>query len=155
MPLPKRILVPVDFSPCSRGALGFAIELAASLQAALEVLHVWEPPQYVVSDVPVYPPDRPPTTLRALAREAAGQEMEQLLKHVAPGRADELGVRIEVGDPLEVILAASGDYDMIVMGTHGRSGLAHLLLGSVAEKVVRRATCPVLTLRVHELPESS
>lgn len=151
MAAPNRILVPVDFSMCSVAALRYALELGRRLGSTIDILHVWEPPQHFVAEVPVYPPAGPPTTLKALARDAAGREMARMLETVQASPSDRLTSRMEVGNPLEVILASSRDYDLVVMGTHGRSGLAHLLLGSVAEQVVRRAPCPVLTVRAPQV----
>jgi nucleotide-binding universal stress UspA family protein len=144
----KRILVPVDFSPCSREALGRAAALAARLDASIDLLHVWQPPPVVNPETMLGTgPDGP--GLVQLAREQADHAMGEFVK-----QARDSGMRIEKfsvepGDPARTIVDAAdrGDYDLIAMGTHGRTGLAHLLLGSVAEKVIRRATRPVMTVR--------
>lgn len=149
MPHVDKILVPVDFSVCSRAALEMAEVIAEKFGASVDVLHVWEPPRYVIPEVTVQLPGEPQQTLAQFARSAAGKEMEAFL--VALEGKGQLRVRgrLESGDPTEVIidLADREQYDLIVMGTHGRRGLSHVLLGSVAEKVVRRAACPVLTRR--------
>ena len=150
MPAVKRVLVPIDFSPSARVALEYATFLAGKLGAELQVLHVWEPPGYVGPD-----------TLALLPVAAVGQpgweetrvevqrEVDRFLAGASP-RPTALDVRIEAGEPSDAILrvAKESGADLIVMGTHGRTGLSRLLIGSVAEAVLRRATCPVLTLRV-------
>jgi universal stress protein A len=144
----NRILVPVDFSACSRGALEYSANLAQQFGATLHVLHVWEPPRYIIPEVLVQVPGEPSQTLADFARSEAGKEMEKFLIDLQSD-AFEVKGRLESGDPTDTILrlAADDDYHLIVMGTHGRTGLSHLFLGSVAEKVVRRAACPVLTIR--------
>jgi nucleotide-binding universal stress UspA family protein len=134
----RRILVPVDFSECSFEALDYASWLAQSLGAAVDVLHVRDPHSWEDSD-PVsgasadVEPD--PTLQDALFR---------LERDGVPGRA-----LSETGPPDKAIVrvACSGAYDLIVMGTHGRTGLSHVLLGSIAEEVMRRAPCPLVTIR--------
>lgn len=152
MPTLSRILAPIDFSPSSRAALEYALFLAARTGAALEVLHVWEPAGYVG-----------PGSL-ALLPVAAGQpgweqtradvqrEVEALIGR-SGDRPASLSVRVEAGQPDDAVISAAKavQADLIVMGTHGRTGLARLLLGSIAESVLRRATCPVLTVRVPSL----
>lgn len=142
----KRILVPVDFSPCSKAALEHASFLAHRLGAELEVLHVWEPPTYVTPEMVVHMPGEKSRTLAEFVRTQSGQAMEALLASI---ERDGLVVhgRLETGAVVETILRAARENDLVVMGTHGRTGLSHLLLGSVAEKVVRRSPCPVLTVR--------
>ena len=141
------ILVPTDFSELSGVALEFGQELAERCGASLHLLHVIEDP-FVAGAIPseVYVPDVP--ALRAsLVTEAEAQ-----LASLVPDRVrDALRVTTEVlvGNAASAICeaAAATPCDLIVMGTHGRTGVAHLFLGSVAEKVVRTAPCPVLTIR--------
>ena len=138
----KKILVPVDFSEHASQAIHFAADLAQKYDAALTLLHVND---LIVTLAP-YPP-LPPKIL-----ETATAEVRTLLER-AKAQATSLGVRqvdtnmIE-GRPFSEIVrfAEQGDYDLIVMGTHGRSGFNRVLLGSVAERVVRRAGRPVLTV---------
>lgn len=149
----RKILVPIDFSGCSRLALGRAAELAAKFDAQLDVLHVWEAPAFVAPEAMVGVAGTS-QTLSQLAHEHAESNMRDF---VASAREDGMAIHetlIEQGDPARTIVdvAERGSYDLIAVGTHGRTGLAHLLLGSVAEKVVRRATRPVLTVRENHAP---
>jgi nucleotide-binding universal stress UspA family protein len=145
----KRILVPTDFSPCSSAALDHAAFLAERLDASLEVLHVLEPPQFMAPEVSMQLPGGPMQTLAQVARAQAGRDMERFLAPLRRRTMLPVRQRIELGDPCDVILrlAEGSRYDLIVIGTHGRTGLAHLLMGSIAEKVVRQSSCPVLTVR--------
>ena len=143
-----RILVPTDFSELSGVALEFGQELAERCGASLHLLHVIEDPFSAGAKIPseVYVPDVP--SLRA----ALVAEAEAQLARLVPDRVrDALRVTtdVKVGKAASVICdeAATTSCDLIVMGTHGRTGVAHLFLGSVAEKVVRTAPCPVLTIR--------
>jgi universal stress protein A len=143
----RRILVPVDFSECSRTALEYAAALAERFRASIDVLHVWEPPHYVGPEFLVREPGETGHPLQEVALAQAEKEMDGFLSGF--GQRDQFRVRFESGKPHQTIitLAANEHYDAIVMGTHGRSGLPHLLIGSVAEKVVRTAPCPVMTIR--------
>jgi nucleotide-binding universal stress UspA family protein len=150
VPTLSRILVPIDFSPSSQAALEYASFLAARLGATLEVLHVWQPAGYVGPDTLALLPVSSGQAGWEEARQSVRREVERALPR---GGAAAVGVRVEAGEPADTILAAaSSGADLVVMGTHGRTGLARLLLGSVAEAVVRRATCPVLTVRVPGTP---
>ena len=149
----ERILCPVDLSECSRLALRRADELAKALDAKLDVLHVWTAPVFMAPDVMVGATPHGQT----LAQHAQQQTEKSMASFV--GHARNAGIRIESvrileGDPAHVIVheAEQGNYDLIAIGTHGRTGLSHLLLGSIAEKVVRRASRPVLTVRELPLP---
>ena len=145
----SRILVPVDFSEQSLAALRYATFLAAPFQAQVDVLHVWEVPHFVGMDLMLQMPNVDSEPLEQYVHDQVAQEMNDFL---AAGHLREevhVNQRLEAGDVDSVILqiAKSERYDLIVMGTHGRTGLAHLLMGSVAENVVRHAPCPVLTVR--------
>ena len=135
----QRILAPIDFSACSDEALAFAAGLAAATGAALTVLHVYEPPGDVA----------PPGLIGGGWDEAPARAL--LDEKVAEARrtVERTHGRFFTGEPSRAILSslASEPADLIVMGTHGRTGLAHLFVGSVAEKVMRRAPCPVVTVR--------
>lgn len=149
MPAVSRILVPIDFSPSSRAALEYALFLAAPFRAEVEALHVWEPPGYVGPDALALLPVGTGQPGWDQTRADVQREVEQLLGR-ASDRPRAVAVRVEAGEPSDTILrlAREGGADLIVMGTHGRTGLARLLIGSVAEAVLRRSTCPVLTIRV-------
>jgi nucleotide-binding universal stress UspA family protein len=142
----SRILVPVDFSPHASRALQYATTLATQYGARIELLHVIEDP--VTSGAwssEVYIANMP--ELLASLTANATRRLEEL-KATLPASivAD---TEVIVGHPAATIPehAQDGRFDLIVMGTHGRSGLSHLVMGSVAERVVRRAQCPVLTVR--------
>ncbi len=147
MPTLKRILVPVDFSDCSRAALEYAIDLAQHFGASLHVLHVWTPPRYMTSDVVLQTSGQSLTSVLYYARAKASKEMEHFLAECQRGDATIKGW-IDIGEPSQTILevAKEAGYDLIVMGTHGRTALSRLLMGSVAERVVRQAHSPVLTI---------
>jgi nucleotide-binding universal stress UspA family protein len=142
----RRILVPVDFSPCSRAALDYAAFLGTHFGAAIDVLYVWQPPRSIWE--PLYPIEATQPALAAFESTDAGQQMKEFLAHLDGRAGIRVRGRLETGDPYETILGVAVDdaYDLIVMGTHGRTGMSHLLLGSLAEAVVRRAPCPVLTV---------
>ena len=141
----KRILCPVDFSEASRHAIDHAIALAQWYQASITTLHVCSPMFMPVPGLPS-PEDRVPDAEMKRAHDEAAGGFE---------RAKAAGVRVDVlvdvGRPTQQILdrAASLPADLIVMGTHGTSGFEHLVLGSVTEKVLRKAPCPVLTVPPH------
>jgi nucleotide-binding universal stress UspA family protein len=145
------ILVPTDFSPGSDAALAWARDLAQQCAARLSLLHVVTDPRAMGFWTPeVYVPPAPETRERLL-REAK----ERLERTLPADDRSRFGVTIDarIGAVAETILEAAREQhvDLIVMGTHGRHGLAHLLLGSVAERVLRNASCPVLT--THAAPQ--
>lgn len=149
MNVPRKILIPVDFSPSSLAALDYAVELAGRIGASWELLHVWEPP-------PVYGPDgfvggaaAAYVALEDQSRREAGKRMEELVERLRLSGHTAIKARIERGVPPFVILdvVKSSNFDLVVMGTHGRTGISRLLAGSVAEKVVRLCPVPVLTVR--------
>lgn len=142
----QRILVPVDFSDFSRAAVDAAIDLGRRFGATVDLLHVWEPPP-LRPDLMVWA-EADGETLWELARRNAGEQMRELCATLPAGSIRH--TEIVPGNPAEVIVerARAEGYDLIVVGTHGRTGVSHLLVGSVAEKVVRLAACPVLTVRM-------
>ncbi|MBM4242352.1 MAG: universal stress protein [Deltaproteobacteria bacterium] len=144
MPLFQKILVPHDASEPASHALQVAADLARSSGGCLVVLRAvapfvpfsdlgsaegtgWIPPENVV------------------ALELAS--LERTVKKVLAKDSPPVECRVAVGPPYETIMDAAEDADSIVMATHGRTGLEHILIGSVAEKIVRHATVPVLTIR--------
>ncbi len=149
MPAITRILVPVDFSPSARAALEHGAFLAGKFTASLDVLHVWEPPGYVGPDTLALLPVASGQPGWDQTRAELSREVERFLAK-AGARPRNTSVRVESGEPSDTILhvARETGVDHIVMGTHGRTGLSRLLIGSVAEAVLRRSTCPVTTIRV-------
>ena len=139
--IPTNLLVPTDFSPCAEHALDYACALAAKLDARIHVVNAVDA---ALPEVSVTFSD----TIAAL-REHNTAALAALL---APrrGRVAFGETRIIDGDPRDVVLGVARELaaDLIVIGTHGRRGLSRLLLGSVAEDIVRRAPCPVLAVRL-------
>jgi nucleotide-binding universal stress UspA family protein len=142
-----RILVPTDFSAPSDEALAYAKILAKQFDASLHLVHAFDDP-FTTAAFAAEAYTVAPTALRESLWREVGQQLEERLP--AGQRAEFDGTtQIATGTPAKTIVdcAASVGADLIVMGTHGRGGMAHLLLGSVAERVVRTALCPVLTVR--------
>ena len=140
-----RILVPVDFSPHSQNALRYALELAAQFNAEVTLVHIVE--QIVYPGDWVYPP----IALSDIATEKKGHIMERL-KALTEGSGLKAKHIVRLGRAWQEIaeIARELDSELIVIATHGYTGLRHALLGSVAEKIVRHAPCPVLTVRANE-----
>jgi universal stress protein A len=141
----RRILAPTDFSELSKQGLKSALELAQSFGAKLLLMHVVEPPSYPVEGI--VPFQLGATLLDDLERQA-GHELAQMLTEMQQSKVD-VARRVVVGTPYRKIVEVAEDEktDLIVMTTHGRTGLSHLVMGSVAEKLVRTSPCPVLTIR--------
>lgn len=135
----KRILFPTDFSRASQHALGCATSLARATGATLIIMHVEEPPMAYGGGDLYYGVD--PTDRETLRRSLA--EVKPLDATVPSEH------KLLIGDPATAIVetADAEGADLIVIGTHGRSGFTRLLMGSVAEAVVRHAKCPVLSVR--------
>jgi len=150
VPTLTKILAANDFSDDSTRALGYAEELARKFGAEIVVLHVDQPLAPVML-APEFGPSIDTGVMSRIAEEQRLLAQKELDKIVGRLRDGGLKARslLRVGAPfLEIINAAQTENaDLIVMGTHGRSGLAHVLLGSVAERVVQKAACPVLTVR--------
>jgi nucleotide-binding universal stress UspA family protein len=141
----QRILLPTDFSAHSATATKYACELAARFDAELHLLHTLEvhlsatPTFGMGLDLPSYVKESRAAATRALGRVldpqwSAGRKVVQAVAEGSP--------KVEI-----VRYARQHDIDLIVLATHGRSGLVHILIGSVAESVIRTAPCPVLTVR--------
>lgn len=143
----KKVLVPVDFSTDSLRAAEYAKNFAAPFGAQLVLLHVIEP-IYYASPADMYAASPNLALLIEEQRKAAQAQLEQLAQKLS-GQGAKVQTLLKSGSPAQVIAdtAKRIKADLIVMATHGRTGLAHVLLGSVAERVVRLATCPVLTVR--------
>ena len=146
-PTIQRILVPIDFSGCSTAAVEYAAFLAASFGASLELLHVLEPRLAVTGEAVIIDPGYPAETLAEHARRIAAEELEHVAARLARrGLAVRTG--LENGTAWErIVRAAETRAELVVMGTHGRTGLSRFLLGSVTDKVVQRSPVPVLTIR--------
>ncbi len=139
-----QILIPTDFSDYSRQASEYACELAKRFDAQIHVLHVIQP---LVAAMPS--PGAPiPESLLADAERAAEEQLQQWLATEFE-QVSQVTRATMRGTPFVEIVRYSKDHeiDLIVIGTHGRSGLTHALIGSVAERVVRKAPCPVLSVR--------
>jgi len=144
---PKRMLVPVDFSDCSLDALEYGALIAQRSNASLKLLHVLEPVSYGLDFT------LPHMAERESSKTAVTKRLSDLVSALTFGglASDFL---MSGGLPADSILdaARAQSVDVIVMGTHGRRGLSHALFGSVAESVLRRSSCPVLTVRSPKLP---
>lgn len=138
----KTILLPVDFSKASQEAAHYALELAARFQSKILLLHVIEDPVMLLPMLDGFPL---PTDEQI--ETYAEERLENFIPAEERGETD-LQFFWAHGRPFEEIVAfgARRKADLIVMGTHGRGAAAHLILGSVAENVVRKAKCPVLTV---------
>jgi nucleotide-binding universal stress UspA family protein len=140
----KRLLCPVDLSDVSRHALGHAALIARWYGARIEVLHVCNPIVIPSADFTIVGTG----PAQVLTDEEIKEAREQVLAHLASAGPIDADVLVESGRAATRILerATSLPADLIVIGTHGASGFEHLVLGSVTEKVLRQATCPVLTV---------
>jgi nucleotide-binding universal stress UspA family protein len=140
----QHVLVPIDFSATADRALAYAIALAQQLQARLTLLHVLDLTPVTMDEMT---PGVAATYLEDLETEA------QRLLQASLDRVQHAGLQGEnllvQGTPTRMIVDTAGEQgvDLIIMGTHGRTGLAHAFLGSVAEHVVRQGPCPVLVVR--------
>jgi nucleotide-binding universal stress UspA family protein len=146
MPEFRRILCPVDFSETSKRAFEYALALAARLGAEVDVIHVY----HLSADAVALAEGtwEFPRELEADLTTRLQQQLDELVRH-----KPQMGVKVTTslyqGIPYIEITRAAKERgaDMIVIGTHGRTGLAHLLMGSVAERVVRLADVPVVSIR--------
>ena len=140
----SRILVPLDFSTHSLGALEYARKLAEKFDSELILIHVVEPMVYMtdfnLGQISI------PTIEKELVKKAE-DELKKLKDKI--GDRFKVKVIVKLGKPfIEIVqVAKDEDIDLIVMGTHGHTGVEHILFGSTAEKVVRKSPCPVLTVR--------
>jgi universal stress protein A len=143
----RRILVPVDFSEPSRAAFDYAAGVARAFGATLDVLHVWEVPAFVPPGTVAVGPAG--VSLVELVKTSAENALDDFVSNARRRGIEVRSARTELGAPAHVIAdaAAKGEYDLVVVGTHGRTGMSHALIGSVAERVVRHAPCPVLSVR--------
>jgi nucleotide-binding universal stress UspA family protein len=141
----NRILFATDYSAASRSALPFAASLARATGATLLIAHVTDREQYPVGESFDEEPQPDPAQvhdLKAIVPTDPAVKYEHRLVYGEPGSPHPVNVADEI-----VKLARNEKFDAIVLGTHGRTGLGHLLMGSVAESVVRNAPCPVMTVK--------
>jgi nucleotide-binding universal stress UspA family protein len=142
----RTVLVPHDFSPHATVALRVAVALAGAEKGRIIVLHAIAPVQPFVGVSPVAPAEWMPVFPGPEVVRRERQRLESLVRRTVPRGRVKATSRVVVGDPFQAILDAARGATAVVMGTLGRTGLPHLLLGSVAEKVVRHAEVPVLTV---------
>jgi nucleotide-binding universal stress UspA family protein len=142
----RKILVPTDFSDCAAVAIRYAKELAEKLGSRIHLLHIVPDMAVVLPEAIVPAPIQPPDL-----EEIQKNTNDGLKKVIDQFDLHDLQPTIEtaLGSPADEIIEAAkrNQADLIVCATHGRSGLAHFFLGSVAERVIRHAPCPVLTVR--------
>jgi nucleotide-binding universal stress UspA family protein len=144
MSLFQKILVPTDFSPHAAAALRLATELAKSNDATLCLVHVYD---LLPSSLPEGMTFYDAATLAHL-RDELGRRLVQVRRDALATGVKQVETKLLEGQPhREIVRAAEdGQAQLIVMGTHGRTGIAHVLVGSVAERVVRKSPCPVITV---------
>jgi universal stress protein A len=140
----KSILVPIDFSKSSQKAFEYALPLARQFDGEITLLHAIEPPSYAM-DLSYIPRSEgfPTASMKKELEDLGNRIIEpELLRDVI----------VQVGTAFEVITSTARDceVDLIVLTTHGKTGLKHVFMGSTAERVVRHAPCPVLVVRKHE-----
>jgi universal stress protein A len=142
----KRILAPTDFSPHSQRAVRYACALAEKFGAELHLVHVLSEIIPAGPD-PLLMPVMPPQFYEE--NEGRAKETLQQILDPAWGRPASVATAVRWGSPVEAVVdyAREEEIELVVIATHGRTGLSHVLLGSVAERIVREAPCPVLTIR--------
>ncbi len=141
----RKVLVPLDFSAHSSEALRYAAELSRRFEAPLTLVHAYDPLAYAYPDGFLFVPQ--PELDRLF--EAIDEQLAAQKKVALEAGATSVDTKVLRGHTVSEIVgfAERGAYDLIVMGTHGRTGVQHLLMGSVAERVVRTAACAVLTVK--------
>jgi nucleotide-binding universal stress UspA family protein len=141
-----RILLPIDFSPGSQAAVDLGLQIGRALGAAVTVLHAYVAPNALVALVPGASVE----TDQQHERDMLARQLETIAAELRASGVTETHTMLVVGPPKQTIVeqARAGHFDLVVMGTHGRTGLSRLLLGSVAEHVVRHAECPVATVHL-------
>lgn len=141
----EHVLVPVDFSGNSQAAITAAVDLREKHPAQLSLLYVIEPSVPATADIGIFPLNQ---------EEKRAEAVRTRLREVAAAHAPGIPVNVVClhGKPWRAICdwAADNDVDLIVLPTHGYSGLLHMWLGSVAERVVQKAPCPVLVIRARD-----
>jgi nucleotide-binding universal stress UspA family protein len=140
----KKVLCPIDFSENARAAMRVAVDVCRQHDADLVLFHSYELPGYTL-------PEGSVVTSPKMLQDLADRAEEHLLEWQRAAQdlgAPRVAIAKGIGEPAAEIveLGRDGAFDLIVVGTHGRTGIRHALLGSIAERVVRRAGCPVLTV---------
>jgi nucleotide-binding universal stress UspA family protein len=150
----KKILVPVDFSAPSRAALELAVDVAQKYGASVDVLHVWDVPAYLSPEWTLALPERKGQSIEEQVLALFRKDLAELLQSVPMPDTLRIETKFLRGEPWRKIVATAleGRYDLIIVGTHARHGFDRMLLGSVAERVVRGAPCPVLVARTRPAP---
>lgn len=145
----KNILVATDFSECSERAVALAIELAKKMGAELTVVHVWELPPMTYADL-----EYPSFDMFTPLEQAAQQQLDSVVANVRAFHPRAKAILQSGGAAPQILEVAKRiGADLLVLGTHGRRGAQHLLMGSVAERVVRLAPIPVLTVHAGAMPQ--
>jgi nucleotide-binding universal stress UspA family protein len=146
---PRTILAATDFSRASDASLREAAELAKTFDAALDVLHVYSAPSFVPPNTLVGAGADTLLTLSKLEERRATEDLNEFVSDLRKRGIQIRDGNVLFGSPARTLVeyAKRGQYDLLVMGTLGRSGVSHLIAGSVAERVVQHAPCPVLTVR--------
>ena len=144
---PKRILWPTDFSPLSLKAGNYALALTQHFSSQLHIVHVIVPP--LSPDVSIMLPAEAPVAFSDDGLLAATQEALKRLVDQHLGGDKSFKTSVFFGNPWMGVCdyAKNNALDLIVVGTHGRTGLSHVLIGSTAERIVQHAPCPVLTIK--------
>ncbi|MDB4970216.1 MAG: UspA domain protein [Myxococcales bacterium] len=150
-----RILVPTDFSTSAASAIEVAVALAAQVGGSIDLVHVFNPPALMLPDGSTFVASPMALCQASEHADVAMAEATRAIEKIVGGRV-RVGGYTRIGPAVDEIvrLASSGEYDVVVMGTHGRTGVGRLLLGSVAEGVMRRSPIPVITTRQPASPSA-
>ena len=146
---PRTILAPIDFSDLSRHALTMADRIAHERNADLTVLHVHPIVQTAFMDLTY---TEPPERMAQAMMELESRMAEWTADLQTP--QDKINAKIIIGNPVELITQESAEHGLLVISTHGRTGISHFLMGSVAERVVRVARCAVLVVKKDTHPQA-
>jgi universal stress protein A len=150
----KVILVPIDFSEHSKKTVKYATRFAARYQAAVRLLHVFQIPEYAVTQYEYRQQGADQLKNQVDIAEEGARESLEAFENELLSQGMNVKAFLRIGYPFEeiVLMANAPDIDLIIIGSHGRSGIRRLLLGSTAERVVEHAPCPVLVVK-ERLPE--
>lgn len=142
----QRILVPVDFSECSNAAVAEALALARMSHGRLTLLHVLPPPMYIPLDQAIFG-SKAGHSVETHLRQKGQSMLDGLIAGLDETERKQCRTELRLGVPWERIVDSSTTHDLIVIGSHGKTGLSRAMLGSVSERVVRHAKCSVLVVR--------